>query len=411
MNDVSVQVDSIWKKFRSGERQDSLRDLIPATVSRMTRGARVVTTLKEGDFWALQDVSFEVRRGEAIGIIGHNGAGKSTLLKILTRLLKPTRGAYITRGRIGALIEVTAGFHQDLTGRENVFLNGAIIGMRKAEIERRFDEIVEFSGVGPFIDTPTKRYSSGMNARLGFSIAAHLRPEILIVDEVLSVGDYTFQGKCLQWMKDTLQNGTTVVFVSHNMDAVLSLCDSAILLNKGRVLAQGALNEVVSEYYRSGGVWSPPLIAAPGASTTAFSSTIGERGVVDPGEQVTFTHTFTATRDCSLSPGFHIRRDGRLVLQTTYARIRGEPLRVAEGESASLDWTMSFNLPAGVYAVGYHLEDAEGEFHEYQSKAFVIAVGDELSVVSDCYVALRLSEREMVGRRTSLSPRLASDRG
>lgn len=410
MNDAAVQVESIWKKFRGGERQDSLRDLIPAAVGRAIRGAPAATSLKEGDFWALQDVSFEARSGEALGIIGHNGAGKSTLLKVLTRLLKPTAGRYVTRGRIGALIEVTAGFHQDLTGRENVFLNGAIIGMRKTEIERRFDEIVEFSGIGSFIDTPVKRYSSGMNARLGFSIAAHLRPEILIVDEVLSVGDYTFQGKCIQWMKDTLQNGTTVVFVSHNMDAVLSLCQSAILLNKGKVLAQGALDVVVPEYYRSGGVSSPAVMDDAQASTVEFSSTLGDRGVVDPGEQVTFTHTFTAARDCALSPGFLIRRDGRLVLQTTYARMRGEPLRVAAGDTVSLDWTMSFNLKAGVYAIGYHLEDAEGGFHEYQSKAFVIAVGDDLGVVSDCYLALRLEEHEPAGQVEYASLRLASNR-
>ena len=205
------------------------------------------------DFWALRDVSFQVQRGDALGIIGHNGAGKSTLLKILTRSCARRSGSYVTHGRIGALIEVTAGFHTDLTGRENIYLNGSIIGMKRVDIARRFDAIVEFSGIGEFIDTPVKRYSSGMNARLGFSIAAHLEPEILIVDEVLSVGDYTFQGKCIRWMQNLLQSGTTVIFVSHNMDSVLSLCNSALLLDHGKVLAQGELEEGGGEYYNSGG--------------------------------------------------------------------------------------------------------------------------------------------------------------
>ena len=221
------------------------------------KGARPADESGKDDFWALSDVSFSVQRGDALGIIGHNGAGKSTLLKILTRLLRPTLGSYVTKGRIGALIEVTAGFHPDLTGRENIFLNGSIIGMKKADIARRFNAIVEFSGVGDFIDTPVKRYSSGMNARLGFSVAAHLEPEILIVDEVLSVGDYTFQGKCIRWMQNLLKSGTTVIFVSHNMDSVLSLCNSALLLDRGSVLAQGELKKVVGEYYKSGGRYRP----------------------------------------------------------------------------------------------------------------------------------------------------------
>ena len=169
MSDVAISMEEVWKKFRRGERHDSLRDLVPAVARRILHGAPPANQLEKGDFWALRDVSFEVKRGDALGIIGHNGAGKSTLLKILTKLLRPTMGSYVTHGRIGALIEVTAGFHTDLTGRENIYLNGSIIGMKRVDIEKRFDAIVEFSGIGEFIDTPVKRYSSGMNARLGFS--------------------------------------------------------------------------------------------------------------------------------------------------------------------------------------------------------------------------------------------------
>ena len=185
--------------------------------------------------------------------------------------------AYATHGRIGALIEVTAGFHPDLTGRENIFLNGSIIGMKKADIARRFDAIVDFSGIGEFIDTPVKRYSSGMNARLGFSVAAHLEPEILIVDEVLSVGDYTFQGKCIRWMQNLLASGTTVIFVSHNMDSVLSLCNSALLLDQGRVAAQGDLKKVIGEYYKSGGRYRPELLPEPEGADGRVLGTVRRR--------------------------------------------------------------------------------------------------------------------------------------
>jgi lipopolysaccharide transport system ATP-binding protein len=195
-----VVFDSVWKKFRRGERHDSLRDLIPAAV-RSLAGSTREDELQQREFWALEAVSFDVGAGEALGIIGPNGAGKSTTLKLLTRILRPTRGHCAVRGRVGALIEVAAGFHPDLTGRENIFLQGAIMGMRRAEIARKLDEIVDFAGVGDFIDTPVKRYSTGMNARLGFSIAAHLDPDVLIIDEVLSVGDSAFQDRCVRRME------------------------------------------------------------------------------------------------------------------------------------------------------------------------------------------------------------------
>jgi len=392
MTDVAIEMDTVWKKFQRGERHDSLRDLVPAVARRILHGAPPAGVLGEADFWALRDVSFQVERGDALGIIGHNGAGKSTLLKILTKLLRPTMGTYQTNGRVGALIEVTAGFHPDLTGRENIFLNGAIIGMRRTDIERRFDAIVDFSGIGEFIDTPVKRYSSGMNARLGFSIAAHLEPEILIIDEVLSVGDYTFQGKCIRWMQDLLKNGTTVIFVSHNMDAVLSLCNSAILLDHGRVAAKGELTKVVGEYYKSGGRWQPELLAQARARTVEFSCAQGRDLLVDPGERVTFEHTITATADSELTPGFFVSRADKPVVDTTYARMRGHPLRLRAGESATIRWSLAFNLPAGVYEIGFHIGDFAGGYHEHQARACIVTVGDDPRVRGDSYVALDLQE-------------------
>jgi ABC-type polysaccharide/polyol phosphate transport system ATPase subunit len=200
-------------------------------------------------FWALKDVSFEVERGEAVGIIGRNGAGKSTLLKILSRITYPTEGEIRMYGKVGSLLEIGTGFHPELTGRENIYFNGAILGMKKKEIDGRFDKIVEFAGVEKFLDTPVKRYSSGMQVRLAFSVAAHLDPEILIVDEVLAVGDAEFQKKCLGKMKDISEGGRTVLFVSHNMAAINNLCDRAVLLNKGEVQHLGSVEEVTHHYF------------------------------------------------------------------------------------------------------------------------------------------------------------------
>ncbi len=246
MSDAIIVFDGVWKKFRRGERHDSLRDLIPGTVKSLF-GRKRADELQEQEFWAVKDVSFEVKRGEALGIIGPNGAGKSTTLKLLTRILKPTRGSCFVHGRTGALIEVAAGFHPDLTGRENIFLQGAIMGMKRAEIARRFDEIVEFAGVADFIDTPVKRYSSGMNARLGFSIAAHLEPEALIIDEVLSVGDTAFQEKCVARMTEFKRSGVAIAFVSHNLQAVTNLCDQALYV-KSSPQAFGKTDRVLEKY-------------------------------------------------------------------------------------------------------------------------------------------------------------------
>ena len=215
------------------------------------RPAHALASSQDDAIWALRDVSFEVKRGEIVGIIGRNGAGKTTLLKILSRITKPTEGRAWINGRVGSLLEVGTGFHAELTGRENIFLNGAILGMTKAEIKRKFDEIVDFAEIEKFIDTPVKRYSSGMYVRLAFAVAAHLEPEILLVDEVLAVGDAAFQKKCLGKMEDVSEEGRTVLFVSHNMGMIDSLCQSCILIEKGKFKSSGKPKQVIFDYFNS----------------------------------------------------------------------------------------------------------------------------------------------------------------
>ena len=249
MTSHGIVASNVWKKFRRGELHDSLRDLIPALTKRLLGRAPAKGHLADREFWVVRDVSFEVRPGEALGIIGPNGAGKSTMLKLLTKILRPTRGRIEVRGRVAALIEIAGGFHPDLTGRENVYLQGAIMGMRRVEIRRRFDQIVDFSGVESFIDTPVKRYSSGMYARLGFSIAAHLEPDVLIIDEVLAVGDWKFQAKAFDRIQELVtQAGIPVVVVSHQLERVASLCNRALFLDKGQVVRQGSPDECISAY-------------------------------------------------------------------------------------------------------------------------------------------------------------------
>jgi ABC-type polysaccharide/polyol phosphate transport system ATPase subunit len=248
--DGYIEFRHVWKKFRRGELHDSLRDLMPAVASRLFR-PRPGDTLTSREFWAVEDVSFTVRPGEALGIIGANGAGKSTVLRLLTRILRPTRGACGVRGRVGALIEIAAGFHQDLTGAENIFLQGSIMGMTRREIAARFDDIVAFSELSDFIDTPVKRYSSGMNARLGFAIAAHLSPDVLIVDEVLAVGDYRFQRKAFDRINEMVHRGMPVVMVSHQLEKIEALCTECLLLNRGRLVKRGAPAECIAEYLKT----------------------------------------------------------------------------------------------------------------------------------------------------------------
>jgi lipopolysaccharide transport system ATP-binding protein len=257
MSERAISVRDLGKQYRIGGRQQRHETFVAALTSAMASPFRRLTNIGDGVpaeqlFWALRNVSFEVNRGEVLGIIGRNGAGKSTLLKVLSRITEPTEGHVEVHGRLGSLLEVGTGFHPDLTGRENIFLNGTILGMKRREVSRKFDEIVDFSGIEQFLDTPVKRYSSGMYVRLAFAVAAHLEPDILLVDEVLTVGDMAFQKKCLGKMRDIAGEDRTVIFVSHNMAAVKSLCQRAIMINQGAIEHDGPAAEVVQHYLVGG---------------------------------------------------------------------------------------------------------------------------------------------------------------
>jgi len=287
MSDNAIQVSGLSKRYRIGANQQAyrtLRDKINHTALAPFRAAKHLLThngngnsqfairnSKSEMFWALRDVSFEVKRGEVVGIIGRNGAGKSTLLKILSRITEPTEGYADIHGRVGSLLEVGTGFHPELTGRENVFLNGSILGMKRAEINRKFDEMVAFAEIDKFIDTPVKHYSSGMYVRLAFAVAAHLDPEILLVDEVLAVGDIGFQEKCLGKMGDVAKQGRTVLFVSHNLGAIQRLCSDTILLDQGKTQSRGTPPQVVQDYL---GLLREPPVPAPGRSKDQLSITV-----------------------------------------------------------------------------------------------------------------------------------------
>jgi lipopolysaccharide transport system ATP-binding protein len=258
MGDFAIQAYSLGKQYRIGahpNQRGSLRSFLGEELiapwkrlGRLLRGQAHAATNANEPVWVLREVSFEVRHGEVLGIIGHNGAGKSTLLKILSRITEPSEGYAKVYGRVGALLEIGTGFHPDLTGRENVYLNAAILGMKRGEIDRKFDEIVDFSGVEKFIDTPVKHYSSGMQLRLGFAVAAYLEPDIMVIDEVLAVGDLEFQKKCLGKMSDVASAGRTVLFVSHNLAAVQRLCPRSLLLKAGRLEMDGATHAVLERY-------------------------------------------------------------------------------------------------------------------------------------------------------------------
>ncbi len=256
-----IIADKLSKQYRIGgkrQRYQTLRDKLATgarsaarNIGSLFRSAPDTAAESENSFWALQDVSFEIKRGEVVGIVGRNGAGKTTLLKLLSRITEPTAGCATIHGRIGSLLEVGTGFHNELTGRENIYLNGAILGMRRAEITRKLDEIIAFAEVEKFINTPVKHYSSGMYMRLAFSVAAHLEPEILLIDEVLAVGDSVFQKKCLGKMEEIGKEGRTVLFVSHNLAAVRSLCNKGLLLQEGRLVEAGDIGKIIESYYKS----------------------------------------------------------------------------------------------------------------------------------------------------------------
>ncbi len=375
MADTALRLDHVHKKFRRGEMYNSLRDLIPAMTGRFLRrfGSE---KLERQEFWALKDVTFQVAKGEAVGIIGSNGAGKSTMLKLLSGIMKPTSGAITVNGKLSALIEVGAGFHPDLTGRENIFLNGVILGMTRNDIKRKFDQIVEFSGLAEFIDTPVKRYSSGMFARLGFSVAAHVDPDILIVDEVLSVGDYVFQKKCIERMNEVLHDGTTVIFVSHNLRAVTDLCHRCVLLDHGSVLSIGPTADIVRNYMslvseNRGDQSDKPVritrldIRSEAGPSVTFSA--GQRAWVDI--------ELTATRPVEKIAVVLELQDNSFyeIFNTSSERLGIPPLSLKAGETFTCTFALQLHLSAGTFHLGAALYryDIQKAFDSWSSSTTI----------------------------------------
>jgi ABC-type polysaccharide/polyol phosphate transport system ATPase subunit len=358
MSQPAVVFDHVWKKFRRGERHDSMRDALTSLIKKpFTRVDRAA--LHEQEFWALKDVSFEVQPGEAIGIIGPNGAGKSTTLKLLTKILKPTKGRCHVRGRVGALIEISAGFHPDLTGRENVFLQGAILGMSRAETQRKLDSIIDFSGIRDFIDTPVKRYSSGMNARLGFAVAAHVDPDVLLIDEVLAVGDFAFQQKCYARLQEFRRSGAAIVFVSHNMQAIVSLCDKGILLRPGRGPIVASVGEVAALYASPEGQAVDPRIEVDNVRLTERGTFTPIRKAVEPKTALTLDATIKVREPlprCRI--GFEIIRNDGLVMFNGSPMVDGEPpIDLEPGASLSVRIHFKANVLRGTYSIVLHVTD------------------------------------------------------
>lgn len=328
-NNYAIKARNIAKRYRLGleeESNDSIMSSIFNTFKNPVKNFKKYRSLYKFDsldpeadanspdiLWALKDVSFDIEQGEVVGIIGTNGAGKSTLLKVLSRITAPTKGSVEIRGKVSSLLEVGTGFHQELTGRENVYLNGTILGMKKHEVKSRFDEIIDFSGVEKFLDTPVKRYSSGMRVRLAFAVAAYLEPEILIIDEVLAVGDASFQRKCINKMQDVGKGGRTVLFVSHSMPSITRLCERAILLNGGNVLKDGPAHEVVSAYLGSGygstaeREWTDPN-TAPGGDIARL------RAVRIRAEDGTVSESVDITKPVAIEIEYEVLESGHILL-------------------------------------------------------------------------------------------------
>jgi lipopolysaccharide transport system ATP-binding protein len=379
MSEIAVRVEGLGKKYRvvlPQERHDTLRDMLAYRAGRFAKrvGSLGRRVRRDGDgrpdhIWALRDVSFEVARGSAVGIIGANGAGKSTLLKVLSQITSPTTGEVEIRGRVGSLLEVGTGFHSELTGRENTYLSGAILGMRRQEIDRKFDEIVDFSEVEQFIDTPVKHYSSGMYLRLAFAVAAHLEPEILIVDEVLAVGDASFQKKCLGKMSDVTGEGRTVLFVSHNMDAVQRLCSRGLLVENGALVEDGEVGHVITRYLSrncdqaSPNIWVDLSTAhrrgAGGARFTDIRFTSNHASVGDrpfPFGTLDFEMRITSEAEQTVqSLAVYIRSQGGLKLINADTVARGQPLHLREGPNVVKVHFPELNLNPGIYSIGLWL--------------------------------------------------------
>lgn len=400
MGDIAVHVEGLGKKYQVGageQRHKSMRDFLAYMATAPIRRVRNVVrgrgaTGQTSTFWALDDLSFDVKRGEVLGVIGRNGAGKTTLLKILSRITEPTKGFAEIHGRVGALLEVGTGFHEELTGRENVYMNAAILGMQRRETNRKFEEIVSFAEVEKFIDTPVKHYSSGMKLRLGFAVAAHLEPEILIADEVLAVGDLAFQEKCLGKMSDVASSGRTVLFVSHNMGAIAGLCTRCILLNHGKLEFEGSTSEAISRYISA-------TVDADEAAAQASKETIFIRSLCLPGNEgnaVPFDQPFTAEATVevrepieSIATDFVLRdAENRYVLHT---RVDSKE-RVFGGLGVGT-YRLRVDIPklwlaSGVYTAQFkiHAQDQTGYYSRFLSPHLPVSLtGKHLNKSSVLY--------------------------
>ncbi|HEY6488137.1 MAG: ABC transporter ATP-binding protein [Terracidiphilus sp.] len=395
MSEIALSMEHVYKKFRKGETYNSLRDLLPALTGKVFR-RHELDAKDRREFWALQDISFAVKRGEALGIIGHNGAGKSTALKILSRIMKPTRGRMIVNGRLSALIEVAAGFHPDLTGMENIFLHGTILGMSKSEIQSKLDQIIAFSGIEEFIDTPVKRYSSGMYARLGFAVAAHVDPEILVVDEVLSVGDYLFQQKCIERIRSVIAGGTTVLFVSHNLKSVAEICQRAMLLEHGKVLTIDETDVVARRYLGT-------LAEADEGEKPVYLSRVAIRDWI--GEQTVFESGQTAWVDIEVVARQATDRLAVVIwfsdetqyeiFNTSTERLGFKQISLSAGGSYRCTFEIRLNMAHGAFHLGADVyRYSHQKSFDRHNHAATIFIGPCSAVrgVANCFPRLVVSE-------------------
>ncbi|MBV8885374.1 MAG: ATP-binding cassette domain-containing protein [Chroococcidiopsidaceae cyanobacterium CP_BM_RX_35] len=384
MSNTVIRVENLGKKYVLGEQnvggnttlRDKLSDGAKSLSRRLLPGLKPsIHKPKQEEFWALRNVSFEIQQGDRVGFVGRNGAGKSTLLKVLSRITEPTKGLISIRGRVASLLEVGTGFHQELTGRENIYLNGSILGMSKVEIKKKFDEIVAFSEVEKFLDTPVKRYSSGMYVRLAFAVAAHLEPEILIVDEVLAVGDMAFQKKCLGKMGEVASEGRTVLFVSHNTGAISSLCDKVVYLVRGHVRAIGSTDSIMAEYITDvlqNKTEDIEQLRLPGKGEHIRFSKIelssGNNGILVFGQEIEYTLVIRS--DISME-GLSVGSSFFTVAGTCIGTLITEEFMVEADRELTLNLTVSnVNLAPGVYYAGFSIGHSE-----FARRDFDIVIG------------------------------------
>lgn len=380
MNDEIIIAENISKLFHlsheGNQKYTALRDVLANRVKNLFKSKQSEGLMEE--FWALKDLSFKINKGDRVGVIGRNGAGKSTLLKLLSRISEPSSGRITIKGRVASLLEVGTGFHPELTGRENIYLNGAILGMTRSEIKSKFDEIVEFAEVERFLDTPVKRYSSGMYVRLAFAVAAHLEPEILIVDEVLAVGDVQFQNKCLGKMDDvSKKDGRTVIFVSHNMNAIRTLCNRGILLKKGKIVIDGSVEDVINDYMMENESTKSNIYTIEKNSVNPYFKAVE---LITPKIQYNEDVKFNISIESGISTQLGIEVEvhderGQRISYSSTSPMQGELIKIAENETKNLELTIeNLELASGEYFVYLWLIKPWAEEYDHISTPFKFSI-------------------------------------